>query len=201
LAASYKYDPYGNTITSSGTNATANVYRFSSKEVHVNSGMYYYGYRFYDPNLQRWLNRDPYGEMGAEVLHHHSDEEVRKYSELLPEGHNLYTFVRNNPVSYKDLWGLKLTPQDCEDFKADCFKDISALVRGASKTGAGKGVCVAGAALAAGKKLGKGAGAAVGGAGSLWALIGLGRNMDAAIERKQQCTKLYNRCLESVGLL
>jgi RHS repeat-associated protein len=57
--SNYRYDPFGNTISSSGTLASANVYRFSSKEIHVNSGMYYYGYRFYDPNLQRWINRDP----------------------------------------------------------------------------------------------------------------------------------------------
>jgi hypothetical protein len=56
LAASYVYDTYGNLITSSGANAATNVYRFSSKEQHANSAMYYYGYRFYDPNLQRWLN-------------------------------------------------------------------------------------------------------------------------------------------------
>jgi RHS repeat-associated protein len=74
LAASYRYDPYGNTISSSGTLASANVYRFSSKELHVNSGLYYYGYRWYHPNLQRWLNRDPIGENG---------------------GINLYGFVRN----------------------------------------------------------------------------------------------------------
>src|SRR5438046_8401755 len=59
LAASYRYDPFGNTMSSGGTLATANVYRFSSKEIHVNSGMYYYLYRFYDPNFQRWINRDP----------------------------------------------------------------------------------------------------------------------------------------------
>jgi len=53
LAASYRYDPFGNTISSSGSLASANVYRFSSKEVHVNNGMYYYGFRFYDPNLQK----------------------------------------------------------------------------------------------------------------------------------------------------
>jgi RHS repeat-associated protein len=52
LSASYKYDPYGKLLTSSGTQAGANLYRFSSKEFHVNSGLYYYGYRFYDPNLQ-----------------------------------------------------------------------------------------------------------------------------------------------------
>src|SRR5262249_12797630 len=42
LAASYRYDPFGNTLGSSGTMASANVYRFSGKEVHVASGMYYY---------------------------------------------------------------------------------------------------------------------------------------------------------------
>lgn len=64
MVASYRYDPFGNTISSSGSLASANAYRFSSKEIHVNSGMYYYGYRWYDPNLQRWLNRDPIGEEG-----------------------------------------------------------------------------------------------------------------------------------------
>src|SRR5262249_7592683 len=59
MVASYRYDPFGNTISLSGTLANANVYRFSSKESHVNSGLYYFGYRFYAPDLQRWINRDP----------------------------------------------------------------------------------------------------------------------------------------------
>ena len=62
----YRYDPYGRTMAQSATAlTTANVYRFSSKEVHAQSGMYYYGFRFYDPHLQRWPNRDPLGEEGA----------------------------------------------------------------------------------------------------------------------------------------
>ena len=68
MVASYRYDPFGNTISSSGTLADANVYRFSSKEIHANSGMYYYGYRFYDPNLQRWINRDPIKDRGFRRL-------------------------------------------------------------------------------------------------------------------------------------
>src|ERR1043166_3059203 len=39
LGATYRYDPFGNTISKSGTIADANLYRFSSKEVHVRSGM------------------------------------------------------------------------------------------------------------------------------------------------------------------
>src|SRR5439155_22768925 len=89
VVASYRYDPFGNTISSSGTLADANVCRFSSKEFHVNSGMYYYGYRFYDPNLQRWLNRDPIEEEG---------------------GKNLYGFVRNAPFNNVDPFGLEIEP-------------------------------------------------------------------------------------------
>ena len=63
MVASYRYDPFGNTISKSGALADANVYRFSSKEFHVNSGLYYFGYRFYDPSLQRWPNRDPIEEI------------------------------------------------------------------------------------------------------------------------------------------
>jgi len=88
VTASYRYDPFGNSISATGTNAVNNVYRFSSKERHAGSGMYYYGYRFYDPNLQRWLNRDPIEEMG---------------------GINLYTYVANTPISFADLFGLKDT--------------------------------------------------------------------------------------------
>jgi len=62
IVARYHYDPYGNTLSASGPLAEANLYRFSSKEWHANSGLYYYGYRYYDPNLQRWINRDPLGE-------------------------------------------------------------------------------------------------------------------------------------------
>ena len=85
IVASYRYDPFGNTISLSGLLAGANTYRFSSKELMGNSGLYYYGYRFYDPNLQRWINRDPIGEV---------------------ESGNLYAFVRNNPIARVDSFGL-----------------------------------------------------------------------------------------------
>ena len=89
LAAKYLYDSYGNTLSMSGPLAGANRYRFSSKEWINNAGLYYYGYRFYDPNLQRWLNRDPIAEAG---------------------GINLYGYVGNSPVNRIDPLGFQYDP-------------------------------------------------------------------------------------------
>src|SRR5207249_4362990 len=125
LAASYRYDPFGNTISSSGTLASANVYRFSSKEIHANSGMYYYLYRFYDPNLQRWINRDPLGEPGFELIRGTSD-----YVSVTGDGPNLYAFVRNGPLQAIDLLGLgkpsNRPPGNCNKGQLKTCKKICA---------------------------------------------------------------------------
>jgi RHS repeat-associated protein len=101
MVASYRYDPFGNIISTSGTLAGANVYRFSSKEFHANSGMYYYGYRFYDPNLQRWINRDPIGEPGFEITRSQPISQ-------LGDGPNSYSFVHNKPSNFIDSDGLAI---------------------------------------------------------------------------------------------
>ena len=108
MAATYRYDPYGNTVSSSGTQASANVYRFSSKEVHVNSGMYMYLYRFYDPSLQRWPNGDPFAELGFEATRTEPLPLSRRYVDWsdLSEELNTYEFVSNTPVNQIDYLGL-----------------------------------------------------------------------------------------------
>jgi RHS repeat-associated protein len=108
MAAKYLYDPYGNMLSMYGSLADANSYRFSSKEWNANSGLYYYLYRFYDPNLQRWLNRDPLWESGFENVRDRIPMRLRQFmphSELL-QGPNLYSFVLNNPIDYADIYGL-----------------------------------------------------------------------------------------------
>ena len=44
MVARYTYDPYGNILSMSGPMAAVNLYRFSSKECHPNSGTIYYLY-------------------------------------------------------------------------------------------------------------------------------------------------------------
>jgi RHS repeat-associated protein len=87
IVAQYLYDAFGNQIGQWGVDnkADLNTYRFSSKEVHARSGLYYYGYRYYSPSYQRWLNQDPIGEAG---------------------GLNLYQFNYNNPQNIVDPFGL-----------------------------------------------------------------------------------------------
>jgi len=112
IAAKYVYDAFGNVISKSGQYADANLYRFSSKEAHPPSGLVYYLYRYYDPNLQRWVNRDPIGEPGFETDRtHKAFATVSAYprsAEVL-EGADLYTVVDNKTVNRIDFFGLSGT--------------------------------------------------------------------------------------------
>jgi YD repeat-containing protein len=52
--ASYKYDAYGNTVFSGSGAVSTQPYRYSTKEIHHNSGVYDFGFRFFSPEVARW---------------------------------------------------------------------------------------------------------------------------------------------------
>jgi len=56
---------------------------------------------FYDPNLGRWINRDPIGESGFELTQNHAGAGW-------VSGSLQYTFVANDPISHVDFLGLEL---------------------------------------------------------------------------------------------
>lgn len=85
VVAAYRYDPFGKLLAQSGT--FAQPFRFSTKRFDPFTGLSYYGYRFYSPDMGRWTTRDPLGESG---------------------GINLYAFVENNPLNWRDPWGLDI---------------------------------------------------------------------------------------------
>ncbi|MQT77836.1 RHS repeat-associated core domain-containing protein [Pseudomonas helleri] len=83
------YYPYGGTAWWAAKNALEaryKVIRYSGKERDA-TGLYYYGFRYYAPWLQRWINPDPAGDV---------------------DGLNVFCMVRNNPVSCSDTDGRML---------------------------------------------------------------------------------------------
>jgi len=105
LITGYRYDPFGNTLYAPAVGpGSANPFRFSSKQLFYQTGLYYYGYRFYDPNLQRWLNRDPMEEQGFETLRgagsSRSSEEDIEHATV-----NEYLFVNNMVGNFVDIDG------------------------------------------------------------------------------------------------
>jgi RHS repeat-associated protein len=69
LTAQYEYGPFGELLTATGSWATSNPFRFSTKYQDSETGHYYYGYRFYNAATGRWLNRDPIDELGGANLY------------------------------------------------------------------------------------------------------------------------------------
>lgn len=84
VVAAYTYDAFGRTISQSGPLADVFRHRFSTKYFDLETGLYYYGYRFYSIALMRWLSRDPLHEEG---------------------GLNLYCFCINSSCSKIDPFG------------------------------------------------------------------------------------------------
>ena len=98
--AHFEYDPFGNLTVDDQSNASAFPYRFSTKPQDSVTGLYYYGYRYYDPVTGRWPSRDPIGELG---------------------GINLYGFVGNDGVSLADFLGLKTLKDGPDKIKITLF--------------------------------------------------------------------------------
>lgn len=87
----YRYTAFGEEqIYDASANETSesslkNPWRFSSKYYDSDIKLINYGKRFYDPSIGRWINKDPFGFI---------------------EGPNRYIYVKNDPVSLLDLYGL-----------------------------------------------------------------------------------------------
>ena len=89
LTASYEYSPFGETFRSTGTYASVNPFQFSSKYTDSETRLIYYGHRYYNPTLGRFLGRDGIGEKG---------------------GLHLYAFGENDGInkwdSLGDIWAI-----------------------------------------------------------------------------------------------
>jgi len=83
VTSSLSYDSFGNVISGS----TSTRYTYTGRETDFDTGLMYYRARWYDPRPSRFLSEDPIDLAG---------------------GINLYAYVLNNPVKFKDPQGLKV---------------------------------------------------------------------------------------------
>ena len=81
-----EYDPWGSVSKTVGSiDAT---HRFTGKELDPESGLYYYGGRYYDPEISRFASPDPFIQAPDN-----------------PQNLNRYSYVMNNPQSLIDPSG------------------------------------------------------------------------------------------------
>lgn len=77
-----EYVPYGEVFIEERNNVWNTPYLFNAKEFDEETGLYYYGARYYDPKLAMWLGVDPLAE---------------KYPNV-----GAYVYCANNPVKLVD---------------------------------------------------------------------------------------------------
>ena len=107
--------PYGETWINNKATAeqTSTPYKFTAKEYDEETGLYYYGARYYDAKLSRWVSADPPLARGDYLPVPPIDYEAMQHNDNLlgqggifnPINLNAYTFCAENPVKYIDANG------------------------------------------------------------------------------------------------
>ncbi|MEO5913970.1 MAG: RHS repeat-associated core domain-containing protein [Luteolibacter sp.] len=83
--AAWTRGPFGEPISDSGATGLC-PFGFATHYTDVETGLVYFGHRFYSPATGRWLSREPLGET---------------------ESFNLYAYCHNDPVNGVDVLGLE----------------------------------------------------------------------------------------------
>jgi RHS repeat-associated protein len=99
--ARFDFGPFGEPLGESGETWVC-PFRWQTKWYDAESQQYYFGYRYYDPRLGRWLSRDPIRESG---------------------GFNLYAYCGNDPVNRHDPLGLDDKMWTDDGIPATQFRD------------------------------------------------------------------------------
>jgi len=87
------YLPFGESMAEQKAGGYSTKYRFTGKEVDEETGLYYFGARYYDPRISLWYGVDPLTE---------------KYFDYSP-----FTYTANNPIKYIDPDGRGWYEDEC----------------------------------------------------------------------------------------
>ncbi|HMB00445.1 MAG TPA: RHS repeat-associated core domain-containing protein, partial [Spirochaetota bacterium] len=103
----HSYDPFGS--LEKQRTKTDNDKLFTGKETDFETGLQYFGARYYDPVVGRWVSRDPVKAMFN-----------------YPMSQNRYLYCFNNPLRYTDPLGLWINNGD-GSFTAEKDDTLSGL--------------------------------------------------------------------------
>lgn len=110
IAESYEFTGFGEEeIFTENENTALNPWRFAAKRTDPETGLVYFGKRYYMPEIGRWTSRDPIG---------------------FEDGINRYVFTHNNPIKNRDLYGmysLSSAKADLLSFVGSCISTIQNL--------------------------------------------------------------------------
>lgn len=103
---SYRVDPYGEITREAGASVNRQV--FTGQEHDEQTGLIYFGARYYDPDTARFMTQDSYlGQLGT------------------PPSLNRYLYAYGNPTVYVDLTGyaaLLASGQEFDDFGYELYE-------------------------------------------------------------------------------
>nr|WP_317047505.1 peptidoglycan DD-metalloendopeptidase family protein [Prevotella disiens] len=85
-----EYVPFGEVFIEERNNTWNTPYLFNAKEFDEETGLYYYGARYYEPRLSLWMSTDMLSELFPQVT--------------------AYCYTDNNPIKYKDPDGNRKWP-------------------------------------------------------------------------------------------
>ena len=110
-----EYLPYGETLYDEAATVDKTEFRFTSKEMDAETGLYYHGARYRDAKTGVWLSVDPYLANGNYFPVPPVNDKAKERNKKLPAGGvfnsvnlNAYHYAGNNPVGMIDPDGKSM---------------------------------------------------------------------------------------------
>ena len=128
VVAVYEYGPFGESLRTTGPAALDNPFRFSTKYTDDETGLLYYGYRYYAPMLGRWLSRDPIGEQAGMLQFRLSS--ASRHSSIYALRALL---IRYEMLEQFDRSAMSVHQDVLAEIRAQMFTDIQNLINSYSR--------------------------------------------------------------------